>query len=688
MAKIFISGFFIVFLPLNLLAGDYDGKKESEKELKIEEIKVTATKQEENIQDISQSISVFISRDIEDLNIESMSDIADMVPNFMLFDNGTSGLNSPSIRGIHVAPHTLTSTAGLFVDGIPVTSGAGFEESLVDIERIEVLRGPQGTLYGKNTESGAINIITRQPGNDFRGSVSLSGGKLLSAEAGDKNTGSLSLGMTGPIKEDRLFFGLAGKYFKKDGFIENTVTKDTVDDREHWYGRGHLRFTPSEKLDISFIASRLEYDDGGPNMTLGKQGAAAFGLPEFEKRKVSSDYEGANTAVSDSQVLKVDFDITDNLHFTSITSRRVYDDESRADWDFTQNYLMHTEKNGKYAKKSQEMRLAYLNDRMKWLIGFYYDNDENDLIFETFSAMPQTAGKTNRKIEGDSLAWFANMTFPVSAKANIVSGIRWEKQFMDFKDNMDQRKANDSWTSISPRLGLEYYLKDKIMTYASISKGYRSGGFNFFSLNPDYYTYDDESLWNYEVGIKSSLFNDRLIMNASVYYMDIKDMQVEEALDHLETYMTNAAEATGKGFEAEISARVTRGFSVFAGFGYNDVTFDKFEDANGNYKNNTNPYAPEYTYNIGGKYRHHTGLFARLDLTGCGKIYFDKENEQSRDSYELVNAKIGYETERFDIYIYGENIFDKEYDSEGYYGGMYTIYSEPGEVGMKVSCRF
>jgi iron complex outermembrane receptor protein len=173
--------------------------------------------------------------------------------------------------------------------------------------------------------------------------------------------------------------------------------------------------------------------------------------------------------------------------------------------------------------------------------------------------------------------------------------------------------------------------------------------------------------------------------------MDITDMQVEESPSPTETYTTNAAEATGKGIEVEMTAIVTDGLSIMGGFGYTDIEFDKFSDALGDYEGNKNLNAPEYTFNIGAQYRHLSGFYARADLIGYGEMYFDKANEYSRDAYEIVNAKVGYEAEHFDVYLYAKNLFDEEYDSDGFYSGMSIIYSdprEPREVGLQLVYRF
>jgi iron complex outermembrane receptor protein len=344
-------------------------EKKVRKEYELETMTVTAQKQEENVQEVPVSITVFGEQDIEDKKIESVREIADFVPNLMIFDFGGSTLTQATMRGVCATTMSLTTSTGLYVDGVPILMGVGFEEGMLDIERIEVLRGPQGTLYGKSTETGVINIITRQPDNDFRGRIS--------AEGGEDKKGQFSLNLSGPIQKDRLFLGIAGQYYQKDGFIENTTTGDTVDDREHWFGRAHLRWTPVDDLDISLIASRFEYDDGASRMNMGENGAAMFGLPAPQDRKVTSNHEAYNKTNSDSQSLKITYDISDSLTLTSVTARRLHNDYMAGDFDFSSATLMHSHKDNKYSKISQELRLNSSAEQFTWLVGLYYDKDHN-----------------------------------------------------------------------------------------------------------------------------------------------------------------------------------------------------------------------------------------------------------------------------------------------------------------------
>lgn len=653
----------------------------------MEPITVTAQKQEENVQEVPISISVFSDQAVEDRRIQSVLDLADFVPSLSIYQNAWSGANTPSMRGIHAHAHTLSVSTGLYVDGVPIISSAGYTDGVLDVERIEVLRGPQGTLYGKNAEAGVVNIITRQPDNEFRGKVSAAGGKFISTETGDGLGGTFSANLSGPLLEDRLYAGFAGKYYQQEGFIENVVTGDAANDKEHWFGRGHLRWTPTDQLDISLIVSAMKHDDAGPNFGLTESGSAMFGLPPDRYRQESSNIDQYNKGTENSQALKVIYDFNDALKLTSVTSRRVYEDRRWSDLDLSQMTLFHSDVDGRYEKISQELRLNYARGKLKWLFGLFYDNDNDDVFIEIVSDYPPMASTTNSEYNGESYAAFTNLTYPLLRDLNVVAGLRYEKQDREMKDNVTGEYGENSWESVTPKLALEYFFAPSIMSYIGVTKGFRSGGFNVLDVDPQYVSYDQEVLWSYEIGFKSAFMDNRLVVNGAAYYMNIEDMQVDEAVSFTETYTTNAAEARGYGVELDVTARLPEGLSMMAGFGYNHIEFDEFRDALGDYKGNKPSYAPEYTLNIGAQYRHGSGFYARADLIGYGKMYLDHANTHSRDAYQIVNAKIGYEAERFDVYLYGKNIFDERYDLDGYSGGLGIIYSEPGKAGLQLTYR-
>jgi len=691
-----LYGFIITLVIMAVFPFQWVSAKENTPgQMEIDTMTVTARKQKENVQEVPTGITVFDDGSVADKQIQGVEDLGAFVPNLVFMSEGQTGRKIPAMRGLNAPSFSFATPIGLYVDGVPVLNGIGYVSEILDIERIEVLRGPQGTLYGKNTEAGVINIITRQPDNAFTGKLTAQGASWLSKETGDGLGRRFTTSLSGPIIKDKLYLGIAGLYYQRDGFMENSFTGGTIDDRKRWFGRGHLRWKPTDKLDISIIASRNEFDDDGPRVNNTVAGAAGSWVPAPEERKVPADMEGYNRSVVDSQALKAVYAINGALTLTSVTTNRVYDEDTGGDWDFSSQTVGHNIIDRKYERTAQELRLDYAKAGFKWLVGGYCDRDEKGVGFRNISDYPNFNMVTDRTLEGDAYALFANLAYPLTQQLGVIAGLRYEHQESEYTDNFSGKHFDDSWDMVSPKAGLEYQITPDIMTYATVSKGYRSGGFNPNAPGSDskYQSYDAEELWSYEVGIKNVLFNKRLIFNATAYYMDIKDMQVSEAviLDgglQSTSYISNAAEATSKGVELEITGRVTKGLTLSAAFGYNDIEFDLFRDADGDYSGNKNPLAPEYTFSLGALYRHSSGFTAKVDFIGYGKMYLGKENEYPRDAYEIVNMKVGYETDDMDIYLYGKNIFDQDYTSYGYFGGYYAMYSDPGEVGLELVYRF
>lgn len=694
--SIIVTGIVSVTLFSDLLLVPYASAQEEKAQQEVYEldkVTVTAQKQEENLQEVSMSVTALDELAIQDMKVESVVDIADFIPNFMVFSLGNGAQNLPVMRGISAPQENFSTSTALFVDGMPILSTNGYEAGMINVERIEILRGPQGTLYGRGAETGVINIITKQPGDEFEGYVSVDAGQWLSSESGDKMTGKVALSLNGPIIKDNLFFSLAGKYEHKDGFIENTVSGESANDQSKWLGEAKLRWIPTADLDISFKFSRMEISENGSLMHFSAAGAAryiAWGLPISipQDRKVSPNIDEFAESIINTHSLKVTYDFSDALTLTSITSNWHYTINSLFDIDSNPITLAHSNNDFDYKKNSQELRLAYTGkNRLKWLLGVYYDRDDNDFHNQVFSDYGM-GGEYDRNYYGDAYAVFTNLTYPLFDKFSLVGGLRYEKEDRNFTDRNTNVEMDGYWDDISPKLALNYKVTSDIMTYVSAAKGYRSGGFNAIATDPEFYTYNPEELWSYEIGSKMAFMNNRLILNWAVFYMDISDMQVTEALPTGYSYLTNAAEATGKGVELELTARITNTLSLMGGFGYTDIEFDSFSDIQGDYEGNKNPWAPDYTFNIGAQYRHVAGFFARADLIGYGKMYFDKTNTAYRDPYKIVNVKIGYEGEPIDVYVYGKNIFDERYDAKDLYDGSWDIYSQPGEVGLQIVYRF
>lgn len=634
----------------------------------LEEVTVTAQKSEENVQKVPISVSVFDDISMQDKSISSLDDIAKYTPGLLLFNASKKGLTVPSIRGIYANITSFSSPISMYVDGVPTLNGLGFEDALGDIERIEVLKGPQGTLYGKNSEAGVINIITRKPTNDTKGKIFTTIGSEGKREYG--------VNVSGAIIEDLFYAGISYKHNEKDGYIKNTLLNKDVNYKDSDYAKLQFRYTPTDNLDISLIGSKHENNDG----------AFDWALSEQDDPISEANLEGLSKTRTKMLALNIDYNLDNDTKIKSITSIRKYNDYTETDTDFTSATIRHLYKDAEFNTLSQEFRYETQFNDIKIVSGLYLDKTDDDWNVKFVKA--NGTSSTLQEMESNSIGVFSNIIYPITDKWTLNTGLRYDRENKKkIIKAMDIYLDND-WSNISPKLSLQYDLSKDEMLYAVVAKGYRAGGFSHLGVEGKT-SYDEENLISYELGYKAMFLNDSIKLNTSIYYMDISDMQVEEVLMPGVTYMVNAASATSQGIELEFEAMLNNEFTVFSNAGYNKTTFDKFEDLSGDYSGNYNSYAPKYNFNIGTQYRNNKGYYARVELNGYGKTYYDKENKYSKNAYELVNTKIGYETDSFDIYLYANNLFDKKHDAtNSYFNGKLTIYKESREFGVKLAYRF
>ena len=636
-------------------------------EMNLENMTVTAQKTEENIQDVPISITVIDEFFLEDRNIENLEDIAQYTPGLQIFSR-SAVKSSPSLRGLHSTGRN--PTAGLYIDGVPITGGIGFDETLIDIERIEVLKGPQGTLYGKNAQVGVVNIISKKPTNDIQGKIK--------GSFGSDSKQDISLNVSGALVEDTFYAGVAAKHYEKDGFVKSTTTGKMVDNREHYYGRINLRWTPTDNLEASLVSSKTKYDNGD----------MSFGLTSQNDREVGNDYEGYIKSEIVLTSLNVKYDFSGNFSITSITSYRDYNELSGYDWDYSNDDVtrFHAEHDNKFKTYSEELRVNYKNDKIQLVSGIYLEKSDFHYDKDVDKGWLTYIQNITSDVDGETLGIFSHLTYDLTENLSLIGGLRFGNDKLTYEDST-QTIENDN-DDIAPKIGLTYDLLKDLKSYVTISKGYRGGGFNTGA--PDGYskTFNKETLWSYEVGLKGASLDNRLMCGLAVYHMDIDDMQVSEYVTATTSIITNAAKGKSKGIEASLNFQATDTINLFAGASYVDIKFDEYNNGKVDYSGKRKPYAPKYNFNIGATYRSAQGYYANADISGYGDMYLDLANKYKRDAYELVNAKIGYEKENYDIYLYAKNLFDKEYDSIGFSNGTYTQYSPPREIGVQLTYRF
>ena len=672
----------------------------NDKPLQLAPVVVTAEKRSENVQEIPASISVITDMQLTDSGITDIEELSSLTPNLYIANWGSRGNSFIFIRGIGAINND--PAVGYYVDDVNYMDSRVFDSKLYEIERIEVLRGPQGTLYGRNSLGGIINIYTKKPDNETQAGTT--------QRFGNYNLYETDMYLRTPIFEDVLFLGLAGNYQYRDGYSYNNYLDQDGDSLRGLNGRAHLRWMPNQKLDALFILEGDRIDDGAYPIT-------SLSEVEDDPHRFSQDVAGTDKRDSFGTSLRVNYEAS-AVTFTSITGYRHFDDFAHNDQDFTPMPLATADETLHDDQVTQEFRFASPknNGNWKWiggLYGFYHERDDNLVLdFAPGVIIPGVAVTTDTDSIVDTTGWaaFGQATYTLFDSLELSAGLRYdyERSAIDYKnktngieDNAFDDSLNNS--TLLPKFQIAYHWTNDIMTYVSASRGYRSGGFNTSFLDASDRSFDPEYSWNYEIGAKTSWFKNRVNFNVAAFYIMLDDQQITVTLPNANSVVRNAGKSHNIGFELEGTALLYEGLTAEANFGYTYAEFQKYEDGANDYKGNRAPFAPLYTYFGALQYRRpliedfkyfwNTGsldLFARAEVQGTGPIYWDVANTIEQDPYELFNFRLGLETEHFDLIAWCRNAFDKKYAKVAFDSGMGPLgqAGDPQTFGLTLRARF
>lgn len=678
-------------------------EKPADKVYELAPVTVTAQKREENVQKVPMGISVFTGDRIEESGAKDTKELLRSSPNVFVKDSGS--YYQTTIRGVSGFILSTQSAAGYYVDDISLPAVFMQNPELLDVERVEVLKGPQGTLYGRNSESGVINIITRQPDNTLRGKIFNEVSFYDTShgyEPGNKLGGTIS----GPIVEDKLFLGLAGSWNYTNGFTKNLYDDDDkarkVNDQN---GRMTLRWTPVETWDVSLINDAMNADN---NFALGRY---VDGPAKTRRNTADHDAQHYRDYTGNSQSLRVQHK-GPSVDFLSITGRRYYDETMKNDGDLTRQFIREGHMKEEDTSWSQELRLASPsgkdNGPFKWLVGSYAFKEDLD-IYSAFDnnmpPYPRFLDARNTDVSYKGYAMFAQGTYTLFDKLHLTAGLRYDHT--DLEGNQRYRNtmmgtdlrygASSADDEVLPKVSVAYDITDTVMGYATVSKGYLSGGYDYATASSkEGFAYDPEYSWNYEVGLKTSWLDNKLSANLALFYIDMTDKQVSEMdATGLAMVMSNAGKAHSMGAELELTARPLQGLELFGGLGVTRAKIDEWKAFDGaseyDYKGKYLPNVPRTTYNAGVQYTHTSGFWGRAEVVGTGKFYHDAKNEITESAYDLVNLRLGYTGDMFDVTLWCKNLFDKEYNNVrfAYPGiGMAVFEGDPRQIGLTVAYKF
>ena len=659
----------------------------------LEEIIVTARKVAENIQETPVSVTAFNAATIDKLGMTGMNDIAMRAPGLAYGNFGDSKLSPTSLRGVVSSAGSAGQdpAVGVYVDEVFIGQGADAPLDLYDIERVEVLRGPQGTLYGRNTIGGVVSLTTKRPSDEFEASTELTYGNYDYVRVG----GSLS----GPLGTDVLKGKISAVYDDRDGTDTNVWLHIPVNDKHHWTTRGQLLFTPSDTTELlvtgeyykidqhPLVFETLRYNDA----KLLPQLLDAFELPRNTDpydRKVYSNQETTETleAWSGSAALKMKFDSVD---FTSITAYRTHDYFSRDDTDRSPVDIAYDGDPESVDTFSEEARVRWTTGSFDWLLGaYYFDRDSKNQSFieigpdlAALFGAPEIAGfraGSDAAMGTTSVSGFASATWRASEQLDFTVGGRYthEKKDIDYvqTDPLEilggsfSIKADDHWSQFTPNASARYRFSPEVMGYATISEGFKSGGFNDALGDANGIAYDPETVWNYEIGLKNELFDRRLVANFALYYMKWNDIQLTNdnpATPIYDPIILNAGKAHSAGVEVELHAAATERLTFGATLSVQEAKYDEGTLPTGQ-KLKRIPYAPSYTSDLNAEYRIPLGsgelsLLGEVVLRGDSYLTQDNQKDGHVGDYALYNARVAYRADsgHWTVTLWGKNLGDE-----------------------------
>ena len=632
-------------------------------------VMVTANKVEQAQEQVPASLTVINAEDLAKGAINDLEQLARSTPGFTFQPFGQSGTHLPVVRGLSAGATAFSSSMLMLVDGVPTLMGQGFDHNLLGVERIEILRGPQSTLYGRNAEAGVLSVHTRQPGAEPYA--------RLAAGSGSRGRRDLSADTSTELLADSLSLGVAGQWLQQDGFIDNRYRGGQADDRERHSARTVLRWAPGpgaefSGTEVNLRYSRQDYRDGG----------SLWGPLDARRRDVASGTSSWNHSSGRSLSLDLVHEFDSGLKLRSITARNDFYDRVRQDTDFQPVDRFHVQRDYHMNTLSQELRLEGQWGTSQWLLGAYADRDDHDLSFT--QKLPLRLNRTDVQLGGNTTALFGQWIQPLAENWSLTLGARVERDQVHIEPDSGSRQSAQ-WQRFTPKAALQYQWQPDAYLYASYAEGFRAGGFNAFSSAAHYPGYDPEKVNTYEVGAKGWLVDQRLRYSAALYWMDISDMQVQQIVQPGVVYITNAAAARSSGLELEAEYLFAEHWRLLGSLGLNRTRFDSFREGNSDYQGNHNPYAPDVTGHLGLRYDADAGWYAQGAVSAVGKTYLDSANQYRRGGYGLIDLNAGYDFGHYGLSAYVKNAADKRYDAVGYLNGTARVYSPPREIGLQVS---
>jgi iron complex outermembrane receptor protein len=681
----------------------------------LDELMVTAEKKEELLQKIPASITALNAKQINAFGLWNTKEITGIIPNLYSADPGDAR-DITSVRGITTSSYD--PAVATYIDGVNQFSLDTYIPTLFDVERIEVLRGPQGTLYGRNAMGGVINIITKQPNNISSGFADIS--------IGNYNQQRITAGIKTPLIKDKLFFGASILSNKRDGYYTNEFTQGSYDNQNGLSGNYFLKYIVSSRWDINLNFKHLANENQGPfPLVFGTEEALNNPYHLNQNSTTTMKDKTSNTSLS--------------IHYRgnsfNFSSQTAYQQNYRyytnpIDGDFSpidaisviNNYGSKWNNNKVLTQDFKFTSAPSSNSKLKWTAGaflFYQDAPVKQATRFGIDANLMMIGDSLFSIINTSttlkkgFAIYGQATYALSDKLNMSFGLRndYENQTLSILGEYQRDPSPELYTTtpdtlgrtnfnaLSPKLSLDYQVNNYSLWYGSYSKGFRAGGLSPLSSDPSQpplIGYLPEYSNNFETGIKNNWLNNKLILNIALFYTKVTDAQVPSLiLPDAITITKNTGQLTSKGMEVEIFAIPVKGLLLQYSFGTTNARYDKLEiasqGASVNLAGKRPIFTPSSTSLLAAQYSYPVSSELKIMLRGewkyIGTTYFDLANSIQQSPYHLLNAKLGMEYKRTALSFWAKNLAGTKYISYGYDFGAVHL-GDPAIFGTSFSYKF
>ncbi len=633
---------------------------------RLEEIVVSAQRRDERLQDVPVAVTAFSARDVLDAGIESTADFIALTPNVGFDDSFTVGNSFVTLRGV-TQINNADSPVAIVIDGVPQNNQKQFKMELYDIERIEILKGPQGALYGRNAIGGAVNIVTRQPTNEPEGWVQ--------AGIGNGSRRKISAAASGPIIDDTLLFRVVAGYTEFDGLIVNRFLDDKVDFYDSTDVQGRLTWLASDALRID-LRGAISRADGGATYD-----AAFFDSTSDDntnlRRDPVTDILGRSSRDMDDVALVMDYEAGMGT-LTAITAYTRVQEDYLGDLDFCNPVdcpggffgfgQVDQMQDLDVELLSQELRLVSPDDqRLRWIAGVYGLRTDRDLLTRaTLTELGNFEIVRNEESNRNyAYSVFGQVDFDITERTEISASLRFDEDIRRQTDVATGESRKATFSALQPRLVLSHQFTDEGLGYVSYAHGFRSGGFNGIGGRE----FAQEELHNLEIGYKTTFADNRVVLNSALFASRSDDFQfffVDIDAGGAQV-IDNLARVRLWGAEVELRALITEQWQVYGALGLLDSDIRRIDDGltvpaeEGNRTPKTQRHSVNLGTQLGVPLTPGIEGVLRVDYERRGRKYWHTDNVSVLDPVDLLNARLALRAERWEVALWGRNLTDTFY---------------------------